>query len=567
MHAKLDTYVLFLDIEKAYDTVWRAGLLYNLWNKGIKGRMFRVLAQMIDKPTSIVLHNGQFSAPFHPDMGWEQGDTLATTMFNVHIDTILEEVWETHPGVPIPTTSDNTFQKLVALMYADDFGGLADSPENMMSLINSIRMALTKWRLKASVKSNDGSKTAILVVKGGTQAYRNREIRRGQRTHTWHWGNIEIPQVTSYKYLGVWISEAGTWEEHINKRIDKANGNSHLHHNIMSHRQLPWKLRKLTLYSAVQPTLTYSCQIWMNSSTHMREKLDRWHMQIVRRIAHCKPTSQGTCIQQELGIMPLHMMCDVWTLAYWHQLRTHTKNTLVSTVFKAWPLSHNPWLQNVHKLLTEYNINAEQTRHFQHSKFVRYLKERITNKLYQSWGNDSNRRNSATLSRYIESYGKGIIQIGRNGAQPSARKYFSTLTQQKRGLPAELIMGLRTECISLRCIKKSQRKNETIVQQLQRESCPHCSTTAETPSHFILQCPAYVDARNIMFDALQQACPEEVAKVKSLPQDQAWRQLLSDGFLDNADSLAAVASFVMAAWQLRNTALTGRETNGGNSMV
>ncbi len=70
-----------------------------------------------------------------------------------------------------------------------------------------------------------------------------------------------------------------------------------------------------------------------------------------------------------------------------------------------------------------------------------------------------------------------------------------------------------------------------------------------------------------MFDALQQVCPEEVAKVKSLPQDQAWRQLLSDSFLNNADSLDAVASFVMTAWQLRNTALTGRETNGGNSMV
>jgi hypothetical protein len=32
-HNKLDTYMLFLDIEKAYDRVWRAGLLWHLWQK------------------------------------------------------------------------------------------------------------------------------------------------------------------------------------------------------------------------------------------------------------------------------------------------------------------------------------------------------------------------------------------------------------------------------------------------------------------------------------------------------------------------------------------------------
>ncbi len=68
--------------------MWRAGLLYHLWEKGVRDKLFRVLAQMCDRPTSMVWHDGHLSSPFHPEMGWEQGDTLATTMFNICINAL-----------------------------------------------------------------------------------------------------------------------------------------------------------------------------------------------------------------------------------------------------------------------------------------------------------------------------------------------------------------------------------------------------------------------------------------------------------------------------------------------
>ena len=32
------TYAFFLDIQKAYDSVWHDGLWYKLWDMGVKGR-------------------------------------------------------------------------------------------------------------------------------------------------------------------------------------------------------------------------------------------------------------------------------------------------------------------------------------------------------------------------------------------------------------------------------------------------------------------------------------------------------------------------------------------------
>ena len=45
-------YAFFLDIRKAYDTVWRDGLLYKLLQKGVTGRLGRVIAHMLSNTKS-----------------------------------------------------------------------------------------------------------------------------------------------------------------------------------------------------------------------------------------------------------------------------------------------------------------------------------------------------------------------------------------------------------------------------------------------------------------------------------------------------------------------------------
>ena len=35
------TYAFFLDVQKAYDTVWRNGLWVKMWELGVRGKMWR----------------------------------------------------------------------------------------------------------------------------------------------------------------------------------------------------------------------------------------------------------------------------------------------------------------------------------------------------------------------------------------------------------------------------------------------------------------------------------------------------------------------------------------------
>ncbi len=54
----IDTYVAFLDVQKAYDTVWRDGVFDSLLRCGIHGKMWRVIRDMYRSVGNRVRVNG-----------------------------------------------------------------------------------------------------------------------------------------------------------------------------------------------------------------------------------------------------------------------------------------------------------------------------------------------------------------------------------------------------------------------------------------------------------------------------------------------------------------------------
>ena len=50
---------LYIAIQKAYDTMWRDGLWYKLWDMGVKGRMWHVIKKRYVSSRSGVLLEGR----------------------------------------------------------------------------------------------------------------------------------------------------------------------------------------------------------------------------------------------------------------------------------------------------------------------------------------------------------------------------------------------------------------------------------------------------------------------------------------------------------------------------
>ena len=148
------TYAFFLDVQKAYDMVWRDGLWLKLWDMGVKGRIWRVIKKMYESSRSAVLLEGEQSAAFNVEQGVAQGCSLSPILFSVFINGLLKEVEQAELGIELSNGAI-----IGGMLFADDFVGVSDSGEELQKLIDVVHAYCCKWRLKANV-----SKSAVLEM-------------------------------------------------------------------------------------------------------------------------------------------------------------------------------------------------------------------------------------------------------------------------------------------------------------------------------------------------------------------------------------------------------------------
>ena len=77
--------MFFLNVQKAYDTVWRNGLSKKLWQIGIRGEMWRMMKNMTECATRAVMLDGETSIYADILQGVAQGCTLSPNLFKVYI--------------------------------------------------------------------------------------------------------------------------------------------------------------------------------------------------------------------------------------------------------------------------------------------------------------------------------------------------------------------------------------------------------------------------------------------------------------------------------------------------
>ena len=74
----------FLDVRKAFDTVWIESLLYKLFSEfGIGGRIWLVIKDLYTGVRACVLYSGSLSREFDVLQGIGQGKILAPFMYKV----------------------------------------------------------------------------------------------------------------------------------------------------------------------------------------------------------------------------------------------------------------------------------------------------------------------------------------------------------------------------------------------------------------------------------------------------------------------------------------------------
>ena len=195
-------YAGFLDISKAYPSVWRKGLWKKLLEVGVKGRMWRVVRSLYSRCEVGVRVGGVVHDWYEEFVGLREGCVLSPLLFAIFINEMAIEMEKDGGcGVPIGETT------VRCLMFADDIVIVDTNKEGLQRSLDVAWKYSRKWRFQY----NFGKDKTSIMVWG--------KIRDGDE---WKLGERTIDIVKNYKYLGMRMVTKGRWKLRREEMIGKA---------------------------------------------------------------------------------------------------------------------------------------------------------------------------------------------------------------------------------------------------------------------------------------------------------------------------------------------------------
>jgi len=537
------TYVCFLDIQKAYDRVWRDGLWEKLYGYGIKGKMWRVLRSVYESVESSVLVNDHRTRFFKVDVGLRQGCLMSPILFALYINGLAEEIKKANIGARIIRKKK---QRCSILLFADDIALIAEDKASLEKLMEITVQYSLKWRF-----SFNYDKCAVIVFnnKQATAMVYGPCVTECMCGYHWRLGDRLIRQENSYRYLGMELDTKLSQREFRQRIGGKARGNvSRVWGMGMRNGSLS-VLASINLYEAlVRSVLEYGVEVSNATQWEEAEKIQR---EMARRILRCHGKTTNEAVLGELGWWRLQTRREFMKLKYWIKLSFMDDSRLVRQVYKLSREAYetkrkNNWCREIHLLLIKYD-------------------------LLDLWGDEDRMRNPGINPQNsvfkLRKYWEGVLhhhvhkkeEDGWRRAmykRPKLRTYRtfkselkleSYLLSEKEKIGRYWLTSIRVGTNKLR-IETGRWKRP--IEKAEDRVCIQCgSGEIEDEKHFILHCQRFQELREEMFGAIEQTCNKKLANA---PEATQWEAVM--GGVEKKPGLLSdiLKKYVRKAMRLRN---------------
>ena len=270
-----------VDMEKAFDTVWKEGLKLKLLRLGVEGLMFDWLCSYLENRTARVQLQGLNSRQRTMEQGVPQGGVLSPTLFLAYVNDI-----STSPPAAVNSA-----------MYADDLAVWAKG-KDLTKLAVTMQTALTdleawskQWYLRISP-----NKTTYTVFSLSKKVPPVSLMINGR----------PLPEERNPTYLGVTLDKRLTWRTQIDKSIQNAKKRTCLMRRLAGST---WganhSILKKLYTGMVRPVLEYGSAASATASQYQFAKISKVQNTAARIITGAMKSTRIQSLESVTGLQPM----------------------------------------------------------------------------------------------------------------------------------------------------------------------------------------------------------------------------------------------------------------------
>ena len=345
--AGLNTFLSFIDFQKAFDSVDRGLLLYKLSQMGISGNFYNAINAMYSNPQSRVILNENETEYFKCPIGVKQGDSISATLFAIYINDLVKEIRDANVGINLNLDLD--FENSVfinILAYADDIVLLATNETDLQFLLFIVEKWCSKWRLEVNL-----SKTNVMHVRGK---------RDKQSIFMFIFNKRLVSYCNSYKYLGVTLDEFLDYNFTADTQAESAGrALGSLIAKAIKCGGLPYKIYSMLFECCCTSVSDYGAEIWGFQS---REGVSKIHLRAARSFLGVPKNTTSVAILAEINWLEPVNRAQIRMVRQYFRVNDMNDNRLTKKIInwdknfsRQFP-SISTWYSEVQQIFENHNI-------------------------------------------------------------------------------------------------------------------------------------------------------------------------------------------------------------------
>ncbi|KAG1713961.1 RNA-directed DNA polymerase from mobile element jockey [Nymphon striatum] len=301
---------VFFDLEKAYETTWKYGILRDLFNSGLRGRMPIFINHFLTNRKFRVRVGTTFSDRFDLEMGVPQGSILSVTLFSLKINDIVNHV----------KSGTQCF------LYVDDLV-VAYASKSISTIERHLQLSLNKiekWTNENGFKFSS-SKTVSMHYCLLTRPHHDPQLRLG---------SSPIPLVNSTRFLGLIFDKKLNFLKHMQVLKSKCLRALNLLRILSNTNWGADRKVMLRFYrSLIRSKLDYGSVVYGSARKSYLRVLDPVHNQGLRLSLGAFRTTPAESLYVEAHEPSLYLRREKLSLQYACRLRANPENPCYDVTF------------------------------------------------------------------------------------------------------------------------------------------------------------------------------------------------------------------------------------------